>query len=543
MSSYHTGPVLTAADFAPATDPTFTGQVKISAGSAAAPGVSFAQDASTGLYQAMPGLVGIAVSGVPTLTVGADSLTVGALSGPSATPTRLSLDASYCSVETPSVTQLKLAVAQMSPTEAYGFSVNVSAKLGYHAGGSSGTGIGGHVFYTDGSERLRVTGTGVSTTGGLTVAGDIRTTVSAVALVNDTASTVAFAGAATALTIGADNSGTATIRNSVLVVGTAPNVPTSSPSKLVLAPDYASAAPGTNQQCKLVLHSTGPSDTYGISITSNRGMCFWAGGNGGVGDGSYYAFHTDSAARFGISDTAATFLVNVAAGADNTYNIGSGSYRFKEIFCAAGTINTSDATEKRVRGALTPAEIAVAGELSRSQIVFQWLAALADKGEAARLHVGWTAQQVRDTFAAHGLDAQRYGLFCEDMIFEDAEEQYAAEVAVEEDVDVTDYEMVVMDGRAARRAKQRRFGRPVVDVYPVVDESGAPVLEAQIQPDGTTAMVQATHAVPRTTSVTRTRTVRRPSLDGDGQPRTRLGLRMDQVLAFVTAGLAAAIAG
>jgi hypothetical protein len=539
MSSYHTAPVLNPAELAPAADPTFSGQVAVSAGSAASPAMAFVADTGTGLYQAAPGQFGIAAAGTAALTVGADGLFLGALSGPVAAPTRIALDGSWCAAETPSADQLKLVLAQISPTEAYGFSFNSSGKIGYHAGGAD-TSIAGHVFYSDGAERLRIVQTGVSMTGDLTLAGNIKTSAGTVALLNDTATTVNFAGAATTLTIGADNNGTATIRNHVLQVGSSANMAVSTPSRLVLAPDYCADVPGTSQQCKLVLVSVGTIATYGISVTLDSCMRFWAGSDAGTGP-AYFAFHTDGTERLAIREAGVVFQTHIAAHADNTYNIGSGSCRFKDAFIA-GTISTSDATEKQVRGGLTPAEIAVAQALSRNQVVFQWLAALETKGPAARLHMGWTAQQVRDTFLAHGLDARRYGLFCEDTVLEDAEESYEAEIAVVEQVDVTDFETVLVGGRAVRRARHRSEHRPVVDVYPVFDETGAPLMEPQIQADGRTAMAQATHAVPRTTMATRTRTVRQPALDADGQPRTRLGLRMDQVLAFVTAGLAATIA-
>ena len=40
--------------------------------------------------------------------------------------------------------------------------------------------------------------------------------------------------------------------------------------------------------------------------------------------------------------------------------------------------------------------------------------AVAQKGEAARLHNGLIAQRIDDAFRARGLDAAAYGLFCHD---------------------------------------------------------------------------------------------------------------------------------
>lgn len=106
---------------------------------------------------------------------------------------------------------------------------------------------------------------------------------------------------------------------------------------------------------------------------------------------------------------------------DNTYNIGSAALRVKEYFGAVGAINTSDETQKMVRGPLSAAELAAASQLAREVQVFQWKDAVAEKGGDARLHIGWMAQRVRDVMAEHGLDGFRYGFLCYDEWGEQAE--------------------------------------------------------------------------------------------------------------------------
>lgn len=99
--------------------------------------------------------------------------------------------------------------------------------------------------------------------------------------------------------------------------------------------------------------------------------------------------------------------------ADNTQTLGTGSFRWSVVYAGTGTINTSDGTKKTVRGGLTEDELAAWGSLE--WVIYQFNDAIAEKGaDVARLHCGLTAQMVRDAFAAHGLDAHRYGLFCED---------------------------------------------------------------------------------------------------------------------------------
>lgn len=104
--------------------------------------------------------------------------------------------------------------------------------------------------------------------------------------------------------------------------------------------------------------------------------------------------------------------------ADDTYNIGSGSFRVKEIFAANGTINTSDETEKDWRGDLSDAERRVAARIRPKLGVFRWKDSVARKGMAARQHIGTTAQVVAAAFRAEGLDPADYGMWCEDEIFD-----------------------------------------------------------------------------------------------------------------------------
>lgn len=128
--------------------------------------------------------------------------------------------------------------------------------------------------------------------------------------------------------------------------------------------------------------------------------------------------------RLGISDVG-----DITPGSDNAQNFGSASTRFKEIFCANGTINTSDAREKDWRGTLSDAELRTARRLLREVGVFRWRDSIASKGEGARLHIGVTAQSVAEAFRAEGLEPAAYGLWCEDgLVAVPAEEADAAAV-------------------------------------------------------------------------------------------------------------------
>lgn len=91
--------------------------------------------------------------------------------------------------------------------------------------------------------------------------------------------------------------------------------------------------------------------------------------------------------------------------ADNTYNLGSGALRVKELFAGTGTINTSDKREKRDIGAIPDEWLDAWGDVQWRRYKFM---------DGERWHVGLVAQDVRDTFAKHGLDAREIGLLCYD---------------------------------------------------------------------------------------------------------------------------------
>jgi len=105
---------------------------------------------------------------------------------------------------------------------------------------------------------------------------------------------------------------------------------------------------------------------------------------------------------------------NLFPGADNTQNLGNASFRWATVFAGTGAINTSDATDKQQVRDLTDAERAVAKRLKQLIRAFKFNDAVALKTDAARIHVGVIAQDVQAAFAAEGLDANHYGVFCSD---------------------------------------------------------------------------------------------------------------------------------
>jgi hypothetical protein len=100
---------------------------------------------------------------------------------------------------------------------------------------------------------------------------------------------------------------------------------------------------------------------------------------------------------------------------NNTASLGIAGLRWSEVFATNGTINTSDANQKQDITTLDDAEKRVALRIKGQIKKFKFKDAVAQKGNAARIHVGVIAQEVGDAFRAEGLDPNRYGMFCYDV--------------------------------------------------------------------------------------------------------------------------------
>ena len=96
---------------------------------------------------------------------------------------------------------------------------------------------------------------------------------------------------------------------------------------------------------------------------------------------------------------------------DNTYDLGSSSVRWDDVYATNGTIQTSDRNEKQNIEELSEAEARVAQACKGLLRKFRWIDAVEKKGDDARIHFGIIAQDLREAFAAEGLDAGDYAMF------------------------------------------------------------------------------------------------------------------------------------
>lgn len=149
-----------------------------------------------------------------------------------------------------------------------------------------------------------------------------------------------------------------------------------------------------------------------------------------VAGGEYSIFYVDdnfanfnlafSIARSGAHPVAVNVGATVRPTADGSYALGTATKRFSALFLTTGTIQTSDADDKSELAEPPAALVRVGRRLMKKIGVFQWKDALAAKGnDQARLHLGLTAQAVRDAFLAEKLDPDRWGMFCRDKTDED----------------------------------------------------------------------------------------------------------------------------
>lgn len=103
---------------------------------------------------------------------------------------------------------------------------------------------------------------------------------------------------------------------------------------------------------------------------------------------------------------------NFIPGSDNTLSLGTGGMRFSVVYAGSGSINTSDARAKQQIGDVPDAWLDAWGDVE--WVRYKFNDAVQAKVDEARWHFGLIAQQVRDAFAAHGLDALTLGLLCHD---------------------------------------------------------------------------------------------------------------------------------
>ena len=252
-------------------------------------------------------------------------------------------------------------------------------------------------------------------------------------------------------------------------------------------------------------------DQVGPSVSSNGGLEFKVD-NASSGYGARIKSAFDGGSGYDLifqnrNNSAAwstRMIVNVDGhilpGADNTQNFGSGSFRWATIFAGTGTINTSDERYKILRegGDLSDAEYRAWSAVRA--IVYRDKDSFERKGDAARLHIGYSWQSIQAAFEAEGLDAGRYGLWCEDAlqapvektrtatrpvegqtetipVLDDEGQPVFEEVQETEEVEQPFEEVRIIDGAPVLVKGVRTVAQPVFDSVQIKDEDGEPIFD------------------------------------------------------------------
>lgn len=102
--------------------------------------------------------------------------------------------------------------------------------------------------------------------------------------------------------------------------------------------------------------------------------------------------------------------------ADNAQDLGSASKRWKVVYAATGTINTSDERDKH---GIIPIDTDLIDAFQAIEpVAFQWKDAIGQKSvTGARSHLGFVAQHLAAALTERGKDPADYGIWCADLVW------------------------------------------------------------------------------------------------------------------------------
>jgi hypothetical protein len=110
----------------------------------------------------------------------------------------------------------------------------------------------------------------------------------------------------------------------------------------------------------------------------------------------------------------------VTAGATaNNQDLGSGSIEWRDIYLVNSPIVSSDRNRKQQIEVLSEVEKTVATELKGLIRKYKFNSSVELKGDNARFHIGFIAQDVEQAFVNHGLDPDQYGVVCTETWWQD----------------------------------------------------------------------------------------------------------------------------
>ena len=177
--------------------------------------------------------------------------------------------------------------------------------------------------------------------------------------------------------------------------------------------------PETNNKYNLGTSSKGWNAIYASALNcgSIEFSRVFGANHGGFIDFHYAGSTKDYTSRI-IEDAEGSLKINscifrndlVYHNSDNFCDLGTAQNRFKDIYATNAAINTSDRNAKTSIKNIDDDILEAWDKVSL--ISFKFKDAVEKKGDGARIHAGYIAQDIKEELAKRGIDACRYGLFC-----------------------------------------------------------------------------------------------------------------------------------
>ena len=204
-------------------------------------------------------------------------------------------------------------------------------------------------------------------------------------------------------------------------------------------------SPGATTSNSVQLYNDSTS-TYGVYLrltaahTHYTPSVGYIGTNAATNNGYMYfhnARHYSGSAGIALNSNAITPCTFSGQNSDNLVALGSASARFDDAYITNGVTTGSDRNLKQDIEELTDAEQRVAQACKSLIRKYRLISSVEEKGDDARIHIGIIAQELEDAFTAEGLDASRYGMFCQDTYWWKEETMPAQEEEYQDENDMT----------------------------------------------------------------------------------------------------------
>ena len=184
----------------------------------------------------------------------------------------------------------------------------------------------------------------------------------------------------------------------------------------------------------------------GVVLFQKGGTSHWIIGSGSYAGGDDFELYNYNTGALALSVDRSNSTVRMTnrnffsepggiyPGRDHNRICGASSLRWSVVHAGTGSINTSDMREKTSFRAIGEVERDFARDVFLGAGWYQWLDAVADKGSAARQHIGLGAQNVERLAVDYGINPRECAFFCEDKLTElipDDERQALAEASTE----------------------------------------------------------------------------------------------------------------